>query len=601
MMTTASKTRARLGDLLVDRGAITREQLRRALEIQRQGQQEKLLGEILIDLDYASPEQVLSAVAEGCGVPFVQLTPQLVDPEARSTLPEPFVQKHGVLPLFHVRNVLTVALSEPANVFLVDEIGHVADMSVQVVAATADNIYDMLEQTRSEDGGPGAAQEVEPGLALSDEVLQPEDFDSAYGSWPPEKVAGLLLREAVRSRADAIHLEPEQKVLRIRFRIDGSLHVVMRPPVRLASGLLGAFREMAVLPGGDPSAEGRAHRIQVQGQSVQIRLLSLDGAFGTRTVIRLVRDDQAQLPLEKLGCDFNLLAAYKDLVAAHRGLIAVAGPRGCGATTTLYSTLHALDPVRLNVCTFERSIAYHLSGINQFSPATCGITDPAEAVRRLLAQQPDVLMLDDCVGPDVLEAILEPARDGCLVLAGVRAVDAPDAIARLTSWVGPDGAAETLRGVLGQRLVRTVCPDCKTSYEPPASLKRRIVQAVGPIEDSVKGRGCPACRRTGYVGRIGLFELVENAGPVADVVAGGKDVRAIRDAAEAAGSPSLWIDGVNKVKAGITSLDEVIESLAGCPGPDWATPDDTSCGTGAASPAQGKRGTGSAPLGSPSR
>ncbi len=567
-MTTAPKTQARLGDLLVERGAITPDQLRRALEIQRQGQQEKLLGEILVDLDYAGPEDVLSAVAEGCGVPFAVLTPQLVDPEVRSALPEAFIQKHGLLPLFCVRNVLTVALSEPANVFLVDEIGHVADLSVQVVAATADNIYKMLEQTRAEEGGGPAVQEAEADLALADEVLQPEDFDSAYGSWPPEKVAGLVLRHAVRSRAEAVHLEPEQKVLRIRFRIDGSLHVVMRPPVRLAAGLLEAFRQMVAGPGGDRWPEGRGTRLQVQGQGVQLRIVALDAAFGTRAVIRLMRDDQAQMPLEKLGCDFNLLAAYKELVGAEQGLVAVAGPRECGATTTLYSTLHALDPVRSNVCTFERSIAYHVSGINQFSPATCGIDDPAEAVRQVLAQQPDVLMLDDCLDAGVLSAVMEPARDGCLVLARVRAVDAADAVVRLAGWAGAERLAETLRGVLGQRLVRTVCPDCKTSYEPSAALKRRFARAFGPVGDSVKGRGCRTCRRTGFVGRIGLFELVTGDGPVGEQVRRGGDGRAIRDAARAAGAPSLWIDGVNKVKAGITSFDEMVAALAGCPGPD---------------------------------
>lgn len=565
-MALATKHRARLGDLLTARQVLTAQQLAHALEVQQSGQPGRLLGEILVDLGYATQEQVLSAVAEACGVPFARLTPQLVDASVRGALPATFMQKHGVLPLFRVRDVLTVAVSEPSNIFLVDEIAHAAGLSVQVVAAVADNIYRMLDETRPE--GKEFAQLLDDGegdMSASPDLLLPDDYEAAYGTWPPEKVASLLVREAVRSRANAIHLEPDEKVLRIRFRIDGVLHVVMRPPVRLAAGLAAAFDEMLGAANKTPAAQGsrRSARLLVQGRSVQVHVASLGGAFGPRTVVRLVRDDEAQKPLEKLGCDFELLSAYHGLLADGSGLVVVAGPRESGVTTTLYSTLNALDPVRLNVCTFEACVNFSLPGVNQFSPATCGTVNSADILPRLLLQQPDVLMLDGVLDATVARAAVDAALGGCLVLAQVRARDAADAIARLAMHVPGEMLALALRGVLAQRLVRTVCPHCRTRHEPAPALRRRIAETSSPIEEYVKGRGCSVCGQTGFLGRIGLFELAPSRGDLAEPIRAGADADAIRAAIRAAGYPSIWTDGVNKVRAGITAIEEVVDVLAG--------------------------------------
>ena len=567
-MTTATKQRPRLGDLLVGRGILTAEQLASALDVQSRGQQARLLGEILVDLGYASPEQVLSAVAEACGVPFARLTPQLVDPAVRSALPEAFIQAHGVLPLFRVRDVLTVASSEPSNLFLGDEIAHASGLSVQIVAATPENIYQMLDETRAGDpAAPSLAEEPAADAPASAQLLLSDDYDSVYGTWPPEKVASLLVREAVAARASAIHLEPDEKVLRIRFRIDGRLHVAMRPPVRLAAGLAGAFEGILGLSGAAAPDVRRSARLLVQGRAVQLHVASLPSAFGLRTVVRIVRDDAAQKPLEKLGCDFELLTAYRGLLADLRGLILIAGPRESGATTTLYSTLNAVDPVRLNICTFESCINFNLPGVNQFSPATCGAADAASILGRILLQQPDVLALDGVLGEPVAERAVQAALDGRLVLAQVGAADAADAIATVAAATRrPEAVAMALRGVLAQRVVRTVCLHCRGAGEPPAGLRRRLAEAFGPIEQYVKGRGCVSCGRTGYSGQIGLFELVTMTPDLVPLVQAGADRDTLRAAIRAAGHPSLWVDGINKVRAGITSIEEVLEVLAGCPG-----------------------------------
>jgi len=567
--TNATRPRARLGDMLMARGVINNDQLQHALEVQQNGQQDRLLGEILVDLSYATQEEVLSAVAEACGVPFARLVPQLVDLAVRKVLPAAFIQKHCVLPLFRVRDTLTVAVSEPSNVFLVDEIAHAAGLSVQVVAATADNIYRMLDETRPD--GREAAQVVEePGLGVSvaDEILMPDDYETMYGSWPPEKVAGLLIREAVRARASAIHLEPDEKVLRIRFRIDGVLHVIMRPPTRLAEGLAAAFREMlgATTAASKVRDYHRSARLLVQGQPVQLHVTGLGGAFGRRTVVRLVCDEDAEKPLEKLGADFRLLADYRNLLAEPRGLILLAGPRESGVTTTLYSTVGALDPVRLNVCTFEAAVTFALPGVNQFSPATCGERDPAKVLRRLAYQQPDVLALDRTMDETVAPWVLDAALDECLVVAQIRGRDAADAVARLAAQVPRDLLAKALRGVLAQRLVRTVCLHCRVSHEPPAALRRRVSEAFGPVQEYVKGRGCSNCFQTGFYGRIGLYELVTMDARLADALRRAEGVQALREAFGEGDHPTMWSDGINKVRAGITSLEEVRRALAGCPG-----------------------------------
>ena len=568
-MGSTEKPHARLGDLLVARGVISEDQLARALEVQQKDQRDRLLGEILVDLGYAAPEQVLSAVAEGCGVPFVCLTPPLVDPAVRGVLSAAFIQKHGVLPLFRVRDVLTVAVSEPSNLFLVDEIAHAAGLSVQIVAATADCIYEMLDETRPE-GQDGARflDDLAADMPIAQDILLPDDYESAYGNWPAEKVASFLVREAVRSRASDIHLEPDEKVLRIRFRVDGVLHVVMRPPSRVAPGLMAALDEMVGTPAkGSPGSEARrSARLLVQGRTVQVHVASLAGAFGSRAVVRLVRDDEAQKPLEKLGCDFELLARYRGLLADGRGLVVVAGPRESGVTTTLYSTINALDPVRLNVCTFEAAVHFSLPGVNQFSPATCGTADRGAILSRLLLQQPDVLVLDGVLDDRLAETAVEAALDGRLVLAQVRARDAAEAIAWLAARVPSGALTAALRGVLAQRLVRTVCLHCRGPHDPPAPLRRRIAETFGPVEEYVQGRGCPNCAKTGFRGQIGLFELAAFTGDLPEAVRRGADTETLRAAIRAAGHPSLWFDGINKVRAGISPIGEVMDVLTGCPG-----------------------------------
>jgi type II secretory ATPase GspE/PulE/Tfp pilus assembly ATPase PilB-like protein len=379
----------------------------------------------------------------------------------------------------------------------------------------------------------------------------------------------LLVREAVRSRTSAIHLEPDEKVLRVRFCIDGALHVVMRPPVRLAPGLTGALEEMmgCAARGASGGEAQRSARLLVQGKAVQLHLTTLGTAFGPRVTVRIVRDDEAERPLEKLGCDFELLARYREMIAPLRGgLVVVAGPRAGGVTTTLYSSLGALDPVRLNVCTFESSINFNIPAVSQFSPQTCGAADLGAALGRLLLQQPDVLVLDCDMNGAALTAAAEAARDGCLVLARLRASDAADAIAHLAARVPPDVLGAALRGVLAQRLVRTVCPHCRASYEPPANLKQWVAETFGPVESHVKGRGCSYCARTGLAGQIGLFELVPVGADLAPHLAQPQDRAEWRAAIRAAGYPSLWVDGINKVRAGISSLDEVMAVLSGCPG-----------------------------------
>ena len=269
-----------------------------------------------------------------------------------------------MLPLFRIRDMLTVAVSEPANLFLMDEIAHAAGLNVQVVAATADNIYQVIEYTFALAHADEAQEEdlTEDALAAG-EVLQANDYDTVYGSWPPEKVAALLVREAVRSRASAIHLEPDEKVLRVRFLIDGCLHVVLRPPARLAAALTGAFDEMMGFSNRGSSGPNphRSGRLMVQGRAVQLHMASLGGAFGPRIVVRLVRDDEAMRPLDKLGADFDLLARYRQ---THR---AAAGPGGRGRTQGRRRHHHPLQhPERSGP---DPPQHLHLRGHHQLQPA----------------------------------------------------------------------------------------------------------------------------------------------------------------------------------------------------------------------------------------
>lgn len=550
-----------LGQVLLGRGLLQPPQLDRALHEQHVASQRKLLGEVLIDLQLCAEEHVAEALALADGIPFARITPRLADPRVVALLPREFLDANAVLPLFLVENVLTVAFAEPINIFLREQIEHRTGYRVQVVAATGRDIRSTLEAFV-----PGeqvfVVNDVTPlaGEALA--VIDPPPV--ARGDSPAIEPAVLklidyTLRHALAEGTSEIHIEPGDREMRIRYRIDGRLCEKLRPPHRLHADLLARVKEMAGL---DPAQravpqEGRL-RMSAGSRTLTLHVNTVPARFGEKMLVRIADDDRGPLKLEKLGFSYEMLKRWRKLISLPAGLLLITGPSGSGKRTVLYSALQERNTPDANLCTIEDPIEHPLSGVNQFPiDAASGFTFPA-ALRAVLRQEPDVLMVSELADPDAARLCAQAALGGKLVLGAMHSADAPAALSRLIHLgVEPHLLGATVAGVLARRLVRKLCPHCREAYEPASAEKRQLDRYNANLTTLYRSKGCDRCRRTGYAGRIGIHELLVPDDAFCDRLSQGAPLAELRGLAHPTGLKPLRADGFEKLRTGLTTLDEI--------------------------------------------
>jgi type IV pilus assembly protein PilB len=539
-------TRQPLGQLLLGRGVVAPAQLDLALAEQRKTPTKKLLGEILVESRLCSEDQVAEALAESYGVPFARVGPRLADPKVVSVLPREFLEREQVLPLFLVEGVLTVAVVEPANVFLLDEIRRLTGHRVQPVAATAADVeatlLAYLPDDRlfiADDAGMEAAPE-------SFAVAGPEG--GRAGGSPADRLVRAVLYGALRDGATDVHVEPDDAGGRVRYRIDGRLVERLRVPPQAHAALVARLKAL----GG-----AGAIRLRSEGRAAELRLAALATAHGEKLAIR-VGDSAMPLRLEKLGFGYETLKQWRRLIAAPRGLLVVTGPAGGGKRTTLASSLCEMNTRELNVCAVEEPVERLIPGVNQTSPAlACG--GPATVLRRVLDQDPDVVMVAEVADPEAARVTAAAAMAGQLVMIGLHAADPAAAVSRLLALgVEPYVLAAALAGVLSQRLVRRLCPQCREAYDASPAEKKQLEPWAGPVATLYRPSGCARCRNTGYAGRIALFELLVPPDALTDAIARGAGRAELASLVQQPGAKALRADGAEKVKAGITTLDEFL-------------------------------------------
>src|SRR5665213_151800 len=534
-----------LGQLLIGRGFLQAPQLDSALQEQRRCNHQKLLGEILIEMSFCSQTHVSEALACAEGIPFAGITPRLADPRVVSLLPHDYLTANGVLPLFLVEDVLTIAVSEPANLFLLEEIERRTGYSLQVVAATAHDIRATLEAYLPEEqvfvvddiGPEGAGQS----FTLLDRPPRSDPKIAAPDQPAILKLIEYSIRHALAEGASEIHFEPSESGLRIRFRIDGRLCEKLRPPRRLHAGLLTHVKEMTGLDSAQCALpqDGRM-RLRAAGRTLTVHASTIPAHFGENLVLRIGADDAGPLKLEKLGFGYEMLKHWRKLIAQRAGLILITGPSGSGRRATLYSALQERNGPDSNLCAIEDAIEHPLPGVNQFpidEPAGFGF--PA-ALRAVLRQEPDVLMVSDI--PDVQTGRLcaQAALSGKLVLAAMHSADTLAALGRLMHLgVEPHLLGATVTGVLGLRLARRLCPHCREGYEPGSAERRQLDRHAANITTLFRARGCERCRNTGFAGRVGIQELLIPDANFADRLGQGAAMSDLRPLAQAAGLTSL--------------------------------------------------------------
>jgi type IV pilus assembly protein PilB len=565
----ASLERKPLGQLLLSMGLIRPEQLERALEEQKRFNHQKLLGEILVELHICSEDQITEALAQAYGVPYARISPRIADPKVIASLPKEFLEKHQVLPLFLVEGTLTVAIPEPANVFLLEEIERVSGHQAQVVAATARDIRATLQTylpTESVFVIDDIIEEVkfEEFSLVEQQSLDLNNLEQAAGDSPVVKLVNYCIYNAVKEGASDIHVEPGDHTLRVRYRVDGRLMEKLRPPFQMGPAVASRIKIMAGLDIAERRLpqDGGIH-VMMDKRPVDLRVSTLPGKYGEKVVVRIIDNERGAVNLERLGFSYDTLKQWRKLIALPNGILLVTGPTGSGKSTTLYASLQELNEADVNICTVEDPIEYALPGVNQFQVNDKIGFSFVNALRSMLRQDPDIIMVGEIRDGETARVGTQAALTGHLVLSTLHTNDAPSAVTRLFNLgIEPYLVGATVMGVLAQRLVRKLCQHCKEIYEPTINEKRQMERLAGPVETLYRPRGCPRCRNRGYAGRIGVYELLVPDDVMFERISQGANLNELRELAKKLAMKPLRADGVEKVKAGLTTLDEVYRVTA---------------------------------------
>jgi type IV pilus assembly protein PilB len=556
----------RLGNLLIERGYLSIDALQEALEKQRHNGGQKLLGEILVDLELCSEDQIVECLATEYGVPHARLDPRICDPKCVEVLPREYIEGNLVLPLFQVHNVLTVAVTEPSNLFLIDEIRSLTQLDVQIVATTAKDIRRMI--TNLPNSKVFVIDDIIEDSEAADVTLIEEaiedigDVAEIAGQSPVIRLVNYIIYNAVKEGASDIHIEPAERCLRIRYRIDGRLYKSLEVPSHLINAVTSRIKIMASLDISERRLpqDGLIH-VLLDRRKVDLRISTFPTSRGEKTVIRVLDTRTVSLNLEDLGFAEDILTTFQEGVRAPNGIVLVTGPTGSGKSTTLYAALNAISSMENNVCTVEDPIEYHLPLINQFQvQERVGLTF-SKALRTLLRQDPDVIMLGEIRDEETARTAIQAALTGHLVFSTLHTNDACAAITRLIHMgIEPYLISAALNMVLAQRLVRRICPKCRQTYEPPRPIRKALERMGYEFNEFYKGVGCRRCRNTGYSGRIGIHEVLVLDDEIRDIVTSNSSLGKIRDLARGRGMVSLRHDGFRKVREGITTVEEILHA-----------------------------------------
>ena len=567
MIATVVENRSRLGTLLLDRGYLTAPQLEESLTFQQESQGSQLLGEVLLQRGYCSEDQLTECLAIQYGVPYAKLDARLFDSKTLEVVPRDFMDTHTVLPLFKIKDMLTVAMAEPANLFVIDELKRITSCDVQVVAATGADIRRLI-QACIPSAGVFVIDDIldlanESELTLIEDVA--EDIGNLVevaGQSPVIRLVNYIVYNAVKEGASDIHIEPTETVLRVRYRIDGVMHKSLEAPIRVAPAVISRIKVMANLDISERRLpqDGRIH-VMLKTRPVDLRVSICPMVAGEKCVIRVLDNSHVLASLSQLGFRTEIMSRIKEQIERPNGIMLVCGPTGSGKSTTLYAALHEISSMEKNICTVEDPVEYNLKLVNQLQVKDKIGLSFSNALRSLLRQDPDVIMIGEIRDEDTARIAIQSSLTGHLVFSTLHTNDACSAVTRLLNMNVESyliGAA--INAVLAQRLVRRICPKCKQVYNPPRTVRNAVANMGLEIEEFFHGVGCKRCRNTGYSGRIGIHECLLFDDNLRDLVTTTPALSQLRACAKEQGMSSLRYDGLNKVKEGITTVEEIFNA-----------------------------------------
>lgn len=547
-----TKPQKKLGEILLDQAVITENILKETLSEQRVTRER--LGEILVEHGFATAEQINRALALQMETEAVNISDYIISADVLTLVKEEDARKFKVMPLFKSEDILYVAMKNPNDIFAIDQLQRQTGLKIKPLLASEEDVSWAIEQYYEVSG---TVEEIFS--IIDEEKLLKGDKDQEAAI---VKLVNLLIAKAVHERASDIHFEPEQNILNIRYRIDGILHKSYVLPKPLQSAVLSRVKILSNLDIAERRLpqDGRI-RMRIEAKEIDFRVSTCPTVYGENTVLRILDKSGLVLGLEALGFPPDDLERFKKMVNSPYGIILVTGPTGCGKTTTLYSAIQILNKEEVNILTVEDPVEYEFNRVRQVQiKPEIGLTF-ASALRSFLRQDPNIIMIGEIRDLETAQIAVQAALTGHLVLSTLHTNDAPTAFTRLIDMgVEPFLVSSSLLGVLAQRLVRRVCPKCKEEYTPSSETLKALGldKNIATNIKFVRAKGCDTCNRSGYKGRTGIFELLENSPGIRDSVLKKASADEIRELAIKEGMKVLREAAIEKLLAGITTPEEVM-------------------------------------------
>jgi len=557
---------------LIKKGFLTEAKLKEALKVQQEKGGD--LKDILVELGFVRKDDITSIVSQELGIAPINLSRFKIDPAVLKFIPKKLAQNYHIIPISRIEDVLTVAMEDPLNIFALDHVAASTGLKIIPILASAKDIEAAIEgyyeeQAYEEIENIVSAMASPTDLEVVEEAQQDmEDAASLMRSTadaPVVKLANQLLTDAVRLRASDILIEPFEKQTRIRYRIDGVLRQIQNFPIHLHSAVVSRFKVISNLNIAEQRLpqDGR-FRLKILTRQVDFRISVLPSSLGEKVALRVLDKSVATLDIEKLGFNDKALSDLKGIIEKPHGMILICGPTGSGKTTTLYSLLKLLPSSEENIVTVEDPIEYQLEGLNQVTARPdMGLTF-ASALRSILRQDPDVIMIGEVRDYETADIAIKSALTGHLLFTTVHTTTATGALVRLVNMgVEPFLISSSIILTAAQRLVRKICTDCKESYELGDSIKARLSIKDRGKTTLYRGKGCKSCMNTGYKGRTALIETLVITPSIRQLISDKAEEHKIREEARQQGMFTLREDGLEKARKGIISIEEVLRVTAG--------------------------------------
>jgi type IV pilus assembly protein PilB len=562
----------RLGEILVKESLITQDQLQKALEFQRVNGGK--LGSCLTKMGFITDDDITGVLSRQYGVPSINLKYYEIDPNVIRLIPQDTATRYQVVPLSRVGSVLTIAMTDPTNVFAMDDVKFMTGFNVEPVVASEAAIADAI--SRFYGGGSSNGEELtnlmrdlveeELELAPDDAELDAQALEKAAEEAPIIKLVNLILTDSVKRGASDIHIEPYETEMRVRFRIDGMLQTVMTPPMKVKDAMTSRMKIMAKLDIAEKRLpqDGRImikYKADGKKKELDFRVSTVPTLYGEKIVLRLLDKENLRLDMTKLGFEQSSLTKFERNILKPYGMVLVTGPTGSGKTNTLYSSVARLNQVDTNIMTAEDPVEFQLGGINQVQMKEQIGLNFAAALRAFLRQDPNIILVGEIRDFETAEIAVKAALTGHLVLSTLHTNDAPSTISRLMNMgIEPFLVATSVNLICAQRLVRRICSNCKEEVEVPP----QVLLDAGYTEDELKttkiyhGKGCSICNKGGYKGRTGLYEVMEINDELRELILVGASALELKKKAVEQGMLTLRRSGLVKIAAGMTTMDEVL-------------------------------------------